>query len=251
MSLTRVTHHHWTGSAAITAGMGVFLGVSGDNKPHKHWAHQIAVGVEGRIELLSEGIRYFERGIFIPAGTAHQLKNASVLCLYIDPTHDVCKTLLPQAISRNRSIFVLNEEMISRYIAGFAKVSDLQAALIRFNQQYRCHSDSVSDRRLNVILGALKNDVTAGDNTSQKSLSGLIHLSPSRFSHWFAEQTGMPLRSYRKWLRLLACFELSQRMSLTDAAIASGFSDQAHFCRTVTQAFGVSSTTIKQLLSHE
>ncbi|MCZ0866813.1 AraC family transcriptional regulator [Dasania sp. GY-19] len=251
MPSIRLMRQPWTGAVAITTGMGVFVGISGDNKPHKHWAHQIAIGTEGHIELLSDKTRYLEGGVWIPAGTAHQLKTASVLCVYIDPTYDLCKTLLPQRVSQNRSIVVLDEEMSSKYMTRFAQVSDLQAALLSFNQQCRCHSDSAQDGRLSVILEALKNDVTIGGNTSQKSLSGLVHLSPSRFSHWFVEQTGMPLRSYRKWLRLLVGFELSQRMSLTDAAIVAGFSDQAHFCRTVTQAFGVSSTTIKQLLSHK
>ncbi|MFT5888503.1 MAG: ABC-type tungstate transport system substrate-binding protein [Zhongshania sp.] len=47
--------------------MGVFLGASSDNKPHRHWAHQSAIGLEGPIALWSDKTRYFERGLWIPA----------------------------------------------------------------------------------------------------------------------------------------------------------------------------------------
>ncbi|MEQ3620949.1 MAG: helix-turn-helix domain-containing protein [Marinobacter sp.] len=75
--------------------------------------------------------------------------------------------------------------------------------------------------------------------------------SSSRFSHWFSEQAGLPFRSYKKWLKLLLAFELTQSRSLTDAAITAGFSDQAHFCRAAMEAFGVNPATIKQLLSEK
>jgi len=88
-----------------------------------------------------------------------------------------------------------------------------------------------------------------GRSISRAELAKKVRLSPSRFSHWFSESTGLPLRSYKKWLKLLTGFELSRQMSLTDAAIASGFSDQAHFCRSVTEAFGVSPAVIQRLLS--
>ncbi|MBB5188862.1 AraC-like DNA-binding protein [Zhongshania antarctica] len=248
MHENQISSQPWLGSVAITAGMGVFLGASGDNKPHRHWAHQIAIGLEEPIALRSDKTRYFERGLWIPAGTIHQLETAHVLCIYIDPTHDFCKTLLPQIAVEEWSISVLNEEISSAYVMRFAKAKNLQGALISFDKQCRCQFSDTPDERLNIILAALKDDISSGNNTTQKTLSSLLHLSPSRFSHWFTEQTGMPLRSYRKWLKLLVGFELSRQMPLTDAAFLSGFSDQAHFCRAVTQAFGVSATTIKQLL---
>ena len=86
-------------------------------------------------------------------------------------------------------------------------------------------------------------------NLVVKNIDTMIRFYQAIFPHWFTECTGLPLRSYRKWLKLLTGFELSREMSLTDAAIASGFSDQAHFCRSVTEAFGVSPTVIQRLLS--
>lgn len=51
----------------------------------------------------------------------------------------------------------------------------------------------------------------------------------------------MPLRSYRKWLRLIFGMESALRgHNLTEAAHEARFADQAHFSRTFSLAFGVS-----------
>ncbi|MBS7676306.1 AraC family transcriptional regulator, partial [Vibrio cholerae] len=64
----------------------------------------------------------------------------------------------------------------------------------------------------------------------REELAALVHLSPTRFSHWFVEQTGLPLRSYAKWLRLTQVVRyLACGQPITTAAHESGFSDSAHF----------------------
>ncbi|MDP2745420.1 MAG: helix-turn-helix domain-containing protein [Pseudomonas sp.] len=65
-------------------------------------------------------------------------------------------------------------------------------------------------------------------------------MSPTRFSHWFVEQTGLPLRSYRKWSRLVVALRfVSIGHNLTAAAYAAGFADAAHFSRSFRALFGL------------
>lgn len=239
----------WSGIVAISTGIGVFMGTSGDNTPHKHWAHQIAIGIDSRIVLRSNNAIYESNGLWIPAGILHQLNTASVLCIYIDPTHGLCKSLLPE-ISREQIITPLDEGLRTKLQSHFSNAEDLQSALTSFNQEYHCNPVLNAEDRLGIVLCALKSGISRGHDISRTALADLIHLSPSRFSHWFTEQTGLPLRSYRKWLKLLVGFELSSKMPLADAAISAGFSDQAHFCRAATEAFGVNPTTLRRLLSH-
>ena len=74
-------------------------------------------------------------------------------------------------------------------------------------------------------------------------------LSPSRFRHVFAEQTGMGLRPYILWRRFMLAWELIMKGSnLSEAAHAAGFSDAAHMSRTSVRAFGFAPSGI-QLLS--
>lgn len=232
----------------MSVGIGAFVGISGDNKPHKHWAHQLVVALNGEVEVVAGGTRYQDAGLWIPAGELHQLGHAEVVSLYVDPTHQICSALLASFPYSEKSVSPIDKNMATELVQCVSKTDNLQSAMQTFQAIYQKQD---TDIRLNRILSRLKQDVSSGTNTPLSQLAELVCLSPSRFSHWFSEQTGLPLRSYKKWLKLLVGFELSRQMPLADAATTAGFSDQAHFCRTITQAFGVSSTTIIKLLSEE
>lgn len=235
----------------MSVGIGAFLGTSGDNKPHKHWAHQLVVALNGEVEVAASGTLYRDAGLWIPAGALHQLGHGEVASLYIDPTHYLCAALLTLFPYSGESVSPIGKALATELVSCVSSADDLQSALQAFQARYRQDKKQDADNRLNRILSRLKQDVTTGTNTPLCQLAELVCLSPSRFSHWFSEQTGLPLRSYKKWLKLLVGFELARQMPLAAAATTAGFSDQAHFCRSITQAFGVSSTTIVKLLSEE
>jgi len=71
-------------------------------------------------------------------------------------------------------------------------------------------------------------------------LSTAVALSPSRLSHLFREQVGLPIRRFLLWLRLReALSAVARGESLTTAAHAAGFSDSAHFTRTFRRMLGI------------
>lgn len=73
-----------------------------------------------------------------------------------------------------------------------------------------------------------------------------VCLSPSRFRHLFAEQTGMGLRPYVLWRRFICAWELiAQGDTLTSAAHAAGFADSAHLSRTSTRTFGFAPSALQ------
>ncbi|MCL4214466.1 MAG: AraC family transcriptional regulator [Gemmatimonadales bacterium] len=75
-------------------------------------------------------------------------------------------------------------------------------------------------------------------------------LSPGRFRHLFAEQTGMGLRPYVLWRRFMLVWELMMEGStLSTAAHAAGFADSAHLSRTSTRTFGFSPSGMQFLTS--
>lgn len=76
-----------------------------------------------------------------------------------------------------------------------------------------------------------------------------VFLSPSRFRHLFAEQTGMALRPYILWRRFLHIWDLMMRgETLSTAAHAAGFADAAHLTRTSKRMFGFAPSAM-QLVS--
>jgi AraC-like DNA-binding protein len=73
-----------------------------------------------------------------------------------------------------------------------------------------------------------------------EDVARVAHLSPSRFRHLFAEETGMGLRPYILWRRFVSVWE--HRMSgasLSSAAHAAGFADSAHLARTSRRMIGI------------
>ena len=74
------------------------------------------------------------------------------------------------------------------------------------------------------------------------------HISPSRLTHLFSDQVGIPFRRFVVWLRLQRAAEFAwSAQTLTEAAITAGFSDMAHFSRVCRSTFGVSPSALLQM----
>jgi AraC family transcriptional regulator len=73
-----------------------------------------------------------------------------------------------------------------------------------------------------------------------------VGLSPSRASHLFVEETGLPFRTYVLWLRVRRAVDAHTRgASLTEAAQAAGFADSAHLSRTFRRMFGLPAASLE------
>jgi AraC family transcriptional regulator len=104
----------------------------------------------------------------------------------------------------------------------------------------------VSDERILRAIAYIRANL-AGSLTLEE-VAGEACLSPSRFRHLFVEQTGMALRPYILWRRLLRVFELGMAgESLSTAAHLAGFADAAHLTRTCRRMFGVAPSSLQML----
>ena len=89
-------------------------------------------------------------------------------------------------------------------------------------------------------------NVHLSENPTLDEVARESNLSPSRFRHLFVEQTGMGLRPYMLWRRLLKVWELlMDGASLSAAAHAAGFADSAHLSRTSKRMFGIPPSAIQ------
>ncbi len=99
------------------------------------------------------------------------------------------------------------------------------------------HPGAVTDERVDRAIAYINAHVDR--SLSLEEVAEHICLSPSRFRHLFAEQTGMGLRPYILWRRFLRSWELIMRgATVSEAAHAAGFADAAHLSRTCTRTFG-------------
>ncbi len=102
------------------------------------------------------------------------------------------------------------------------------------------------DPRVVQVVHLIKASVA--DNLSVEDLAHRVNLSVPRLVQLFKQQIGVPIRRYRQWHRLyVAAVEVARGNSLTDAAIAAGFTDSSHFSHTFRTMLGMKPSTI---LSH-
>jgi AraC-like DNA-binding protein len=76
-------------------------------------------------------------------------------------------------------------------------------------------------------------DRNSDRNLQVRDVAAAVRLSPSYFSHAFKESFGQSAKSYIIQRRIARAKQLmlTTRDSLAQIALACGFSDQAHFCR--------------------
>jgi AraC-like DNA-binding protein len=70
-------------------------------------------------------------------------------------------------------------------------------------------------------------------------------MSPTRLTHVFSREVGIPFRRFVLWTRIKHAVSTTRAgANLTAAAVAAGFSDAAHFSRTFRGMFGLSPSRV-------
>jgi AraC-like DNA-binding protein len=73
-----------------------------------------------------------------------------------------------------------------------------------------------------------------------------LNLSPSRLRHLFADQVGLPFRTYVLWQRLQRVLQRPEGETLSEAALAAGFADAAHMTRTFRRMLGMAPSGLER-----
>jgi AraC-like DNA-binding protein len=93
------------------------------------------------------------------------------------------------------------------------------------------------------VLDLIRADL--GHNHPVEALAEQAGLSPSRLQHLFAEEIGLPLRTFRIWVRLRQAGEqMAAGETVTSAALDAGFSNSSHFSHAFKETFGVTAASL-------
>jgi AraC-like DNA-binding protein len=232
----------WAGCLALAPGLAIFKGQADNHQTHQHWVHQLALGLDGPVQIGSGDTVLRAPSIFVRAGAPHSLVKGALVSVFLDPTTELARGMCQQMDAAHvaTDIAALSPALDARLRATLTGERPLDAAPHELHSLLAPQTVRTADARLQTVLAALAQPDVLDSAHSRGQLAALVGLSETRFSHWFREQTGMPLRSYRKWLRLVRGLEHALRGgNLTDAAHQAAFADQAHFSRTFLQMFGV------------
>lgn len=217
-------HVAWQGALVIGDCWATWVGRSGENRMHRHFAAQ-AARAPGGVRLTDRDGRLIEGGIvLVDPLVLHRLEPVDDATLvYIEPgaraTAGLKAALLPIAGDHP----ILRGPGIGFWAAG-----------------PRASAPSV-------LVDAARALIDAGLDGGRIPLTLLADaagLSPERFRHRFAAEAGVPLKRYVLWRRLRrAALEIGAGEDATRAAHAAGFADSSHFARTLALMFGVTAST--------
>jgi AraC-like DNA-binding protein len=103
------------------------------------------------------------------------------------------------------------------------------------------------DKRIEYIAWYIQHNIQLR-HFSLAELARKVELSESGFMHLFTTEIGIPLRKYVQWKRVKsAALEVQRGLSLTNAALAAGFSDLGHFSKVYKSMIGLMpSAVLKQ-----
>lgn len=236
-------YYPWDGGA-------IFVGTAGVLPAHAHQAIQICFRFEGRIRLrASNAGPWTECDLaVVPSRHPHAMDGSKVhlgATLFVEPETRAGRALAERYIRGGivdvgrEPVAALLPELLAaiRQQRGRMAIVDLARNIVHALTEHSEPQVASDDR----ILRAVKyvNEHLSAPITL-KQVAAVACLSPSRFRHLFAEQTGMGLRQYILWRRFVSVWEYRMGgASLSKAAQAAGFADSAHLTRTSRRMIGI------------
>lgn len=228
----------------VDSGWSLFAGPLGRNAPHAHSAAVYVAGLYDGIRLRIAGGGWQTcRAAVIRSGTEYEFDagDQPLGVVYLEPSLGRAEALA--------SLMRQSDEV------GGALIGDGDTSLMRDLYERRGDADSLRVGTADLLAFARRRARNAIDvrvaraaqllqdegaaNCSVDRAAAAVGLSPSRFQHLFTAEVGVPFRRYRRWQRLRSAIRVAAAgASLTEAAYAAGFADQAHFTRAFRATFG-------------
>ena len=215
---------NWNGRLSLGDYHALWSGSVGDAAAHRHFAAQAVFCAEPLTVVDADGARQSGRCLLIEPDTVHRLLPAPAAELwFVEPTVGFG----PPVELKNRLICSdpIHVEMLGQ--RSFWKNWLTRGARPPLDPRITRAAASID--RL-IPTGSVRLADVAEES----------RLSLGRFRHLFAAEIGMPFQRFVLWRRLIIAFdELGMRRSATEAAHMAGFSDSAHFARTIKAMFGI------------
>jgi len=234
----------WRGAALV-------IGPAIDSRVHNHFALQLSIGLDGPFRArfaATDDWQSTPAALFAPNRT-HQLDGDGLLAhLFLElPWRDATIVSSVRAQYGAAPEFVALRAALARLATAQTgeRSMMIESAMDAAMLAARAWRDvPLFDTRIKTALAAM----AANPASDAAALAGLVHLSPSRFTHLFRRQTGMSVSRYLLWNRLLTAIEaVAGGASITAAAHQAGFADLAHMSRNFSGTFGVVPSELQKM----
>lgn len=241
MELDSITPH----KSLVYAWDGVIVYVTQDhlNKAHAHFPALLQIGLGSAFALAVEDQPASDHEVVVMApNISHSTdsQNQSYIAILIDPDYELYAYLHP--LLNGQAFCSLPAARLKSFQKQFQQLMTAQLCLEQVKQLVMDVLLALNpqplvalpwDQRIQLACEYIKRCVphqipTIADVALQ------VGLSESRLMHLFSQQLGLSMRQYILWLRIRYAIKLwMQGKTLIEIALESGFSDQAHFTRTL------------------
>ena len=225
----------------LFTGTSLVLGRASDSGRHAHRAAQLVLALEAPFELHAGGPQQQVTWAVLPPQQVHRIRGDGqrIAHLFVDAG--------PRAWLAWRSSGGephAPDAPLHAALLGLSRGDGGRPLAATLAERWRVHSlpgladGVIDDPRIATAVARIEAD-PAADGLDHRRLAQAVHLSPSRFIALFRAQTGLPVRNYVLWRRLLLAVQrLEAGDNVTTAAHAAGFADAAHLSRSFRKVSG-------------
>lgn len=214
---------------------------------HKHWMLQLFVGIDDALSMIVGGNAIESPAILVNVNTPHSFfsNNKTHFTLLINPTSELGKGM-KNAYLRKATHYELTEVQQKAILDALSK-PNYMGLITTIKNQFPAKKTTTYDKRIEVLLTEI-NECDCLDMMHQVSqLAVKMSLSKSRLSHLFKEQTGVPLKSYLLLHQIFTAYhKIFDGLSITQAAMESGFDSPAHLSATSKKLTGMPASKINK-----
>jgi AraC-like DNA-binding protein len=225
----------WAGDFAFGESWAAYRGMAADNTLHAHAAIQVVLPKTGlAIVMAGDGQEHVGAAILIRPLVEHALSSrGEVTLLYAEPQSPLAFQLAK--LGSDVDICVIDPIGLPSRL----QEEDLQSWLERVAALVGRRPPI--DPRLDRALAILAQE-PGTSSISETAIS--CDLSESRLRTLAREQLGLPLSTWLIWRKLeRAARAMAEGETLSIAAAAGGFADQAHLARAMRRMFGITPRT--------
>jgi AraC-like DNA-binding protein len=216
-------------------------------------ASTLLVSLEGDLELLdrSQQKLHYSKSFLIPAGmdVSIDTRHAKIAMCFLNDVGTDLNNLIPKmkqsiCFAKNDCLYSglnIEQDIIQHENFLCASQTSCEDALAQLTSwiepNTQLPSYMTTDERIAKAIEFIKQHYN--ENISVETVAQHVNLSVPRLAQLFKQVTGASIRRFRQWHRIFTTAQkISTGLSLTDAAIDSGFSDYAQFSRTYRQFAG-------------
>lgn len=222
--------------------------------PHRHFAAHVLIGLDGPFITEIDGKHMQATGIAIASNVVHTVRtDADLLVIFIDELTPMarfvkyvllqgmsCRSLGKETAAAVSGLWqnVRTEEEAVRAAKGTGNLLGLEKLV-----------PPEEDSRVLAAAAYMKR-AQALEAVTIQEVAQAVHLSPSRLTHLFHQETGISPRLYLANLKLeRAFYRMQEGMTLTEACMAAGFATPSHMADTSQNLLGLSMSYVKEIVS--